>query len=134
MVKVDTISSSQKSSLRKVSKTGSSGQSSFASSIAGDAAAQELSQVSGLFPTQPLLVLQEVSEKQTAKNHGDKILNLLDQLRLDLLSDQMPNHRLQTLANYLNSKTLKVADPQLATVLEEIEQRANIELAKRGLI
>lgn len=94
----------------------------------------ELSQISGSFPTQPLLILQGVTEKQIAKEHGDKVLNLLDQLRIGLLTGQLTDQHLQSLASYLKNKTLSFSDPNIKQTMEEIEQRANIELAKRGLI
>lgn len=134
MVKIDTISSSQKASLRRLTKTSKSGSSSFASSISQASDTEESAMVSAPNHAQFLFSLQEVNEKEVAKSHGDKILNFLDNLRLNMLTGNMQNNQLIALKQYLNSSTSNFSDAKLKGIMEEIEQRANIEMAKRGLI
>ena len=85
-------------------------------------------------PVEALLALQEVPEatKGPAKGiaRGSELLRLLDQIHLGLLSGAIPPHTLQRLAGDLRRQRGSVADPHLAAVLDEIELRARVELAK----
>jgi|GEM_PF-4811614 len=134
MTKIETTSSAQKATLRRLTKTGSSSSASFSPSLGEMNSPDESAQVSGPVPASSLFLLQEVSERETAKNHGDKILNMLDRLRFSLLSGDIQDTHLFSLKAYLISQNAVCSEPRLKAVLAEIEQRANIELAKRGLI
>lgn len=61
---------------------------------------------------------------------GDEILDRLDELRHALLMGSVPKERLIQLAQMVRSRRDAVADPRLATLLDEIELRAEVELAK----
>jgi hypothetical protein len=134
MIKIETASSLQKATLRRVNKAGKSGSSSFASAVSDEREACELSQISGPQMAPALLSMQEVDEREVAKNHGNKVLNLLEQLRLNLLTGHIEDRHLMSLKQYLRGYKANLLDPKLKEVVAEIEQRANIEMAKRGLI
>lgn len=134
MVKIETTTTAQKATLRRLAKTGTTGGATFTPSAEAIFASEETAQVTGPFPASSLFVLQEISEKDSAKHHGTKILGILDQVRSCLLTGELENQHLLNLKNYLEQQHNTYTDPQLKAIVEEIEQRANIELAKRGLI
>lgn len=65
-----------------------------------------------------------------AKARAEDLLRKLDQLRVDLLMGSIPRHHLIGLAQ--STKTLRdqIFDPRLRDVLDEIDLRAQVELAK----
>lgn len=63
---------------------------------------------------------------------GENILNRLDELRHGLLIGSLPKEQLIELAQLVRGKRDQVDDPLLAQVLDEIELRAEVELAKLG--
>ncbi|MBI4966807.1 MAG: flagellar assembly protein FliX [Rhodospirillales bacterium] len=61
---------------------------------------------------------------------GETILQHLDELRHGLLMGTIPRQRIIELAQLVRGKRDQVDDPLLAQVLDEIELRAEVELAK----
>ncbi|MBI1215326.1 MAG: flagellar assembly protein FliX [Alphaproteobacteria bacterium] len=86
-----------------------------------------------------LLSLQEAEEASSeeiakrAKRRGIDLLDQLDRLRLGLLTGEVPPDALHHLKNMLGAHRDKVEDPQLAAVLDEIDLRVQVELAKFGM-
>ncbi|MBP6985239.1 MAG: hypothetical protein KBB83_01455 [Alphaproteobacteria bacterium] len=134
MTKIDSVSSLSKSALRRITKSGSAGQLSFSSALGQLEEVDNLSGVTQTQSTNPLLFLQEVSEKVIAKERGEKILNTLESVRLKLLMGDVSDTDLMVLRKEVSLQNSNITDPGLKQIIEEIEQRANIELAKRGLI
>ena len=58
------------------------------------------------------------------------LLDELDQLRLDLLTGTLPRARLERLAALSAAQRERIDDPRLAQIIEEIELRVAVELAK----
>jgi len=61
---------------------------------------------------------------------GEDILDRLEELRHALLAGSVPKERLIQLAQMVRARRDTVSDPRLATILDEIELRAEVELAK----
>lgn len=61
---------------------------------------------------------------------GEDILDRLEELRGSLLAGSVPKERLIQLAQMVRARRDTVSDPRLATILDEIELRAEVELAK----
>jgi len=87
-----------------------------------------------------LLALQEVptpDEREARRRRGreraDAILDSLEALRRDLLLGQIPADRLAALAERVRAVREVVDDPRLDSVLDEVDLRARVELAKRGV-
>jgi len=82
-----------------------------------------------------LLALQEVDErverKSKAARHGHSLLDTLEAVRTDLLAGQVSEDRLELLSRQV-SKRPPSGDPEIDSVLEEIELRVKVELAKLG--
>ena len=127
-------------SLGKVGKprsTGGASGASFADSLggAGEAApASGTGATAGIGGIDQLLGLQQVddalAQKRQTKARGGEILDRLDELRLQILDGRLSKDRLLQLAQLVSARRVGVADPQLLDVLDEIDLRAQVEIAK----
>ena len=61
---------------------------------------------------------------------GESILDKLDQLRLDMLKGSVPKEKLIELAQVLREKRPSCDHEELNACLDDIELRAEVELAK----
>lgn len=81
-----------------------------------------------------LLALQEVSvetaPESRAASHGYSILDRLDSIRHGLLAGALRREDLTRLSALVSEQRDAVADPRLKSVLDEIDLRAQVELAK----
>jgi hypothetical protein len=81
-----------------------------------------------------LLSVQEVPDAsdraKRAVRRGEDMLDRLDELRYALLAGAMPRQQLDNLARLLRGRNGELADPRLASVLDDIELRCRVELAK----
>lgn len=68
--------------------------------------------------------------RSRAASRGREILDILDSIRMEILLGRIPESRLKILAASLKHKRAEFQDPQLAAVLDEIDLRAQVELAK----
>lgn len=128
------------SSVRKSGGATKSGSSS-AFSVSSDAGTQNSASASNTQASQDvggldaLLALQAVEDpllaKKKAVKRGRSLLDTLDDLKLDLLSGRVGEGRLQRLVKLLGEARQSV-DPKLEAVIEDIELRARVELAKLG--
>jgi hypothetical protein len=65
-----------------------------------------------------------------SKKRAEDMLDRLDEIRLGLLAGNIPRERLEALDRLVQEQRLQVADPRLSEILDEIELRARVELAK----
>jgi hypothetical protein len=83
-----------------------------------------------------LLSLQEVSDstegRSRARRRAEDLLDRLEELRLAIALGEVPLDRLEDLARVLGQRQGMADDPKLAQIINEIEIRAAVELAKRG--
>jgi hypothetical protein len=68
--------------------------------------------------------------RSRARARGEAMLDRLDEIRLGLLAGAMPKERLVELSRLARVRRGEVDDPRLVEVLDEIELRAEVELAK----
>lgn len=94
---------------------------------------------SGAAPVQSvhaLLALQEVDDategRKRARRRAEGLLDRLEELRLAIALGEVPVGQLETLAHLLRQRQDTVDDPELSQIINEIEIRAAVELAKRG--
>ncbi len=89
---------------------------------------------SSITSVNPLFMLQEINEDGRSKkkmiSHGFDILAYLDKVRVDLLSGNMDIENLKNLESSIKNWRNKFDDPMLEEILNEIELRAVVELAK----
>jgi Class II flagellar assembly regulator len=81
-----------------------------------------------------ILMLQAMDDstqgKSKAQAHGEQLLDLLDSVRDGLLAGGIPRATLNKLAAAVTRRHEAFADPKLQDVLDQIELRAHVELAK----
>ena len=69
-------------------------------------------------------------ERQRRAQRGADMLDRLEDIRRGLLLGAVPKDRLQELAHMMREKRERGADPVVSRLLDEIELRAEVELAK----
>ena len=83
-----------------------------------------------------LLALQAVEDpllkKKKLVRRGTQLLDALEDMKADLLTGRLSEGRVNQLMAVLGQARDK-ADPRLEALLDDIELRARVELAKRGL-
>ena len=102
-----------------------------------DSAASGPATVAGAGPLaaiDALLAVQETddatSRKSAGLKYGGSILDLLDQVRLALLTGGLPQSALERLTQMVETRKDSFSDPNLAAILDEIDLRARVEIAK----
>ncbi len=92
----------------------------------------------GIEAVDALLAIQEVdavereATRPQAYRRGEQLLDRLDEIRLGLLSGGLSEARLNEIAAMVAEKRRSSDDPGLEQVLDEIELRVKVELAKLG--
>jgi hypothetical protein len=122
---------------RRDGKTDPTSGEKFAAALAGEQAAAPPAAPPLLNPVEVLLSVQEVPDalagRRRAVQRGDSLLDRLEELRLGLLAGTLPRERLGELARLARSARDTVDDPGLAAVLDDIDLRVAVELAKLDL-
>lgn len=126
-------------SARRKEKTSKS-EGSFADSLretqssVGSGMAQDSGGISG---AEAILATQNVGDfvddaprRKRLTEFADDILDRLDELRSGILLGEFPKDQLAELAQKLRQKRLQSADPELNEIIQEIELRAEVEVAK----
>lgn len=87
-----------------------------------------------------ILSVQEVPDATQGRSRGlaraNDVLERLDEIRHDLLLGAIPKGRLVALrqqVHEMRSSGNTLRDPRLSAILEEIDLRASVELAKLGI-
>jgi hypothetical protein len=91
--------------------------------------------VSNVGSVDALLALQEVADepggpRRRAVKRAGRLLDILDQLKLSLLQGEPGVADVQRLAAAVREERAATGDPGLESVLDQIETRAAVELAK----
>jgi len=87
-------------------------------------------------PVDGVLAVQETSgtgdeqSRRRARNYADDILDRLEQIRQNLLLGAIPKDDLADLARRMRAQRRRSDDPNLNEILDEIELRAEVEIAK----
>jgi hypothetical protein len=83
-----------------------------------------------------LQAAEDATERQARKNtiaRGHDLLDHLEDLQRGLLMGDYGPEQLQNLARYVQNQRESVDDPRLNAIIDDIEMRVLIELAKFGL-
>lgn len=132
------------SSAKGVSRTGAkkgAGGAGFGSLVEAAEETAPQSAVSGavsISALDALLSLQEAGDSTSdsarkGKKRAEALLDQLDRVRVGLLTGELPQSALRQLAQTIGQHRENVMDPQLADILDEIDLRAQVELAKYGV-
>ncbi|MDD3029637.1 MAG: flagellar assembly protein FliX [Alphaproteobacteria bacterium] len=122
--------------IKRVARPSSSGGVSFAEELGESEETSAPSTVASSAGVSGILGLQEVDDALARASKGklraEDILDRLDDLRLDLLDGGVSRDKLLQLAHVVQTRRAQVQDPRLAEILDEIDLRAQVELAKHA--
>jgi flagellar motor switch/type III secretory pathway protein FliN len=118
-------------------KTGGGSSVSFSSLLSGtqsSSATAQAAEINATTAISNLFALQEISEeerkRERALKHGKTMLDALERLRQQLLMGEIPSHMLADLSLTLEEQKQTLSDPHLMALIEDIELRVAVELAK----
>ncbi len=120
-------------------KTDAAGESDFADELRESGSATPAAGAVDSAPVgtvESILAVQEVPDateersRALAREYGDKVLDRLEAIRRDILLGAIPKEKLAELAHTLRAQSGKIDDPRLNAILDEIELRAKVEIAK----
>jgi hypothetical protein len=83
-----------------------------------------------------ILAAQEVPNSTDGRlkgvlvRYGDQLLDQLDDIKLAILDGAIPKERLTNMAQMLRQKRQACDDPRLNCIIDEIELRVEVEVAK----
>ncbi len=72
-------------------------------------------------------------ERKKAIDHGQATLDILDELKIGFLSGQISEARIKKLKHMVEQRPKVPDDSQLTDILDEIDLRAQVELAKLNM-
>ena len=126
----------------KATKTGKAGKvgktdSTFDDMVAGAAqeaapaaATQAINKVDALLAVQGAEDPTERAARRRMRERGDSILRKLDNIRLGILTGNLSVGEVISIADTVASHREQINDPEMTALLDEIDLRAQIELAK----
>jgi hypothetical protein len=121
------------SAIRRKS-TASTGGGGFAVSDAPETHAHIISGPGPIAALDSILALQDMGDATDGRSkgltHGEQLLDILDAVRDGMLAGGIPRTTLNKLAVAVTRRHDVFADPKLQDVLDQIELRAHVELAK----
>lgn len=118
-------------------RTGAAFSASFSSvqtPAANDVAAlTSLASISSLLSVQGVDAVDDATQGQKrAVANASETLDILDEIKLGMLVGDVPTDKLQRLLERVEEERAEIDDPDLANLLDHIELRARVELAKFG--
>lgn len=139
-MRIATVHGKQPADRSRAAKRTSAGGKAFSQCLAEAAAADGASPpaTTGVSAMETLFSIRQVDTATDRRSRGqavrraDILLDHLSDIQADLLAGAVPADRLQTLAKMLRAQRESVDDPRLKDLIDEIELRAEVELAKFG--
>jgi hypothetical protein len=102
--------------------------------VSGPGQTSSVSAASGVMGVEALLALQDIGtpteRKRRAVGRAGRILDVLDEIKVALLDGDLSGEDLDRLRRAVREERAGTDDPKLEAVLEEIELRAAVEVAK----
>ena len=133
-MKIEGPGSLRPGQVRKTTRSGGGGDFLKHVQDGGDESAGKVTGAQSPLAVNPLIALQEVDDATTgrrkARQRGEDILDRLEELRLGILSGSYPRERLVELVRLVQARRATVDDPRLEAILDEIDLRAQVEIAK----
>jgi class II flagellar assembly regulator FliX len=128
-------SSSLSSTTARRGAQAASGGSGFAQALSSDTATTAANAPKAVTTVDNLFMLQEIASdlperRKAAVQRGTSMLDRLDDIRIALLTGSLPRSQLENLRRMAKERGEILNDPQLQSVLDEIELRVAVELAK----
>lgn len=139
MVKIESTSLSRSTALSKSKKASSPG-TSFSNTFVSSAKTNQTDgkmdadKIAGIQAPDGIFQIQEISDalgsRRKSMERGETLLNGLDLLKVQLLNGHVSKSSLQHLKKLIDEQHAQSIDPELESVLKEIELRVQVELAK----
>ncbi|HYD31006.1 MAG TPA: flagellar assembly protein FliX [Azospirillaceae bacterium] len=122
-------------SVRRTGKSDSTTSGAFAKALGGETSQTgNVNSAGPLTGVDALLALQEVDDATARASKGkmraEEMLDRLDEIRHSLLFGNLSRGKIIDLARVVKTNRVNVDDPRLAEILDEIDLRAQVELAK----
>jgi len=140
VMKITGRSQVQSKVVKKTTPKGGAGGASFGKQVSAEASIAAATGVSGSAPVtsvDALWALQEVPDSTDGRSKGlmraDEMLEMLEDVRKGLLLGAISMPNLRKLADLARNQKKQSNDQKLNQLLEEVELRAEVELAKLGL-
>jgi len=131
-----------KSAQKGQKKSAAKGSGGFSSHLkratGGSDAPMEMPDINPVASMDSILSIQEVGDateedkKRALYQRGEDILDRLAEIQQEILSGAISVDRLQNLAHSLRARRETVEDERLKQIIDEIELRAEVEIAKWG--
>jgi hypothetical protein len=122
--------------VKRTTKSGGASGPDFSKHLDETGEASATANVSGANAVVGVFGVQEVDDAlahaSKGKMRAQDILDRLDDLRIGILTGTISRSKLQYLAQVISSRRGDITDPRLGEVLDEIDLRAQVELAKYG--
>ena len=120
--------------IRRTTKTSAAGGAGFAKHLDETSESGATHGVSGTGAVGGVLGVQEVDDALAHASRGkmraQDILDRLEDLRIGLLTGALSREKLMQLTRIVNARRGQITDPRLTEILDEIDLRAQVELAK----
>ncbi len=134
-MKIDSLSSTQSSSAKRRTAKARGADGAFSSLLDESGKTRSVSAGGPAGAVDALLSLQEVEgevpdQRQRSCEHAEDILDRLEELRLGLLTGRLSQPLLERIGQLLSARPAESGDPELEAILQDIELRAAVELAK----
>lgn len=104
--------------------------SSEASSAKESVSTKSIAKVDSLLAAQAVEDPTERAARQRARKRSMTILDELEKLRMAMLNNSLTVGHMIDIADVVASHRAKISDPSLTAIMDEIDLRANVELAK----
>ncbi len=104
-----------------------------ASEVVGAVAAVDPSPITSVDSVLSVQESSDATEERSrglARVYGENILDHLDEIRHGLLSGAVSKENLAVMARNMRSKRRQSSDPRLNEIINEVELRAEVEIAK----
>ncbi len=122
---------------KKASSAGASGSADFSQYVQGGVseapsaqATQSIAQLDSLLAAQEVEDPAQRSARKRSFVRADSILDKLEEVRLKMLVGNLTVGHMVDVADVVASHRDKIDDPQLVSIMDEIDLRAQVEIAK----
>lgn len=100
----------------------------------GAASTQSIAQLDSLLALQGAEDPTARAAKKRMRHRAGVVLNELDRLRVAMLTGNMTVGHMVDIADVIASHREKISDPALTEIMDEIDLRAQVELAKMRMV
>jgi hypothetical protein len=135
-MRVERVGPSGISISRRKERASQGGASSFTKALQDEEPSKSVSSAAPSQPIEAILTVQEVSDPSGGRTRGVRrgfdLLDQLDRLRRAIMLGDLTRDQIERLAALVAAQREQVDEPALVELLNEIEVRAAVELAKFG--